>query len=367
VIVVDGAPHEIVRTIRHEVRRDRRVRLIVKKENQGVAKALNRGFESLLRRKDIRYLTWVSSDNIYYPKFIERLRKEIRRSPSRVGLVYGNFRHVTSEGKSLLTHNLRREFRRWQRQSKEQLLDTCFIGPAFMYKRRIAAKAGKYRPELAPVDDYDYWLRLTEHCDLRYIPYELMIYRMNSAHSISAKLLKSQRQHRRWHYTFQLAKFEARKRRNIPIETTVIYPVRDASQLTIKRFETLLEQYYSNSKVIIIDLSPNGEARSGLQRISDPRVVFLSPSTALETEAIRDIVRTTKTPFTFLYNGKTLENNHLQSLATHLRSASATDISVYCVPGTYDVREKPIAEPNESQLSLLYRTSNLQNSLTNSR
>lgn len=299
VIVSDGAPKETIDIIKKITSGDSRVHFIHKEKNEGVAKALNTGFDFLMKIEEINYLTWVSSDNIYYPLFIERLRNALKTAPTNVGLSYSSFRHIDYKGNYLKEPQLE-EFYKYQDQPKENLLDVCFIGVSFMYKKQIAMMIDGY--VLEPVEDYEYWLRLTEYCEIVYIADALMEYRTNSPLSVSAKLRNSKVQHRRWRYSFNLARQQARNRRKIPFLLTVIYPVKDASEKTIDKLEQLLEQSFSNYKLIIIDRTPNLSANKILQHIEDPRITFILLPNASKSEAIYSGMKAADTPFTLLYD-----------------------------------------------------------------
>ncbi|MCM3774135.1 glycosyltransferase family 2 protein [Priestia aryabhattai] len=298
IIVSDGAPEETNNVIKKVVGEDPRVHIILKEKNEGVAKTLNIGFNYLMDIKEVRYFTWVSSDNYYFPNFIEKLRDALEDSPSNVGLSFSSFVHVDSNRVPLEGPEYK-DFHKYQDQPKENLLDTCFIGVAFMYKKQMAAMIEGYR--LEPIEDYDYWVRLTEHCEIVYVPYVLMEYRTNSPQSISAQLKNSKLRHRQWRYAFNLAKQEARNRRGIPFELTVIYPVKDGSEQTIEKLEELFEQYFSNYKVIIVDTSSNKSGINILQHIEDPRVKFLEAPGVTEREAILIGMEEADTPFTIIY------------------------------------------------------------------
>jgi glycosyltransferase involved in cell wall biosynthesis len=298
VIVSDGAPQETVDVIKKVTKDDKRVHLILKEKNEGVAKTLNVGFDYLMKVEEIKYFTWVSSDNIYYPSFIKKLRKALEKSPENVGLSYSSFRHIDDTGKFLKEPQLE-EFYKYQNQPKENLLDVCFIGVSFMYKKRIAAMIEGYR--LEPVEDYEYWLRLTEFCDIVYIPEALMEYRTNSPMSVSAQLRNSTAQHRRWRYAFNLARQEARNRRKIPFKLTVLFPIEDGSKNTVDQLERLLEQSFSNYKLLIIDRSQDKAAINVLQHIEDPRVKFIHVPGMTERESLLVGIKEAHTPFTLIY------------------------------------------------------------------
>ncbi|MGJ3195539.1 glycosyltransferase [Peribacillus frigoritolerans] len=298
VIVSDGAPSDTVEVIQKVTKGDDRVHLILKEKNEGVAKTLNIGFKYLMQLDEVKYFTWVSSDNIYYPTFVEKLRNALEEAPENVGLSYSSFRHIDHYGNFLKEPQLE-EFYKYQDQPKENLLDVCFIGVSFMYKKQIAAMIEGYK--LEPVEDYEYWLRLTEYCDIVYIAEALMEYRTDSPLSVSAQLRNSKVQHRRWRYAFNLARQQARNRRNIPFMLTIIYPILDGSEKTIEKLEQLLEQSFSNYKLIIIDRTLEHSAVKIIQNIEDPRVYFIKLPGATEKDAILKGLNVADTPFTLIY------------------------------------------------------------------
>ncbi|MEC1262775.1 glycosyltransferase [Bacillus swezeyi] len=298
VIVSDGAPPETVAVIKDITKEDDRVHIILKEKNEGVAKTLNIGFDYLMKKEEIKYFTWVSSDNIYYSSFIEKLRHALETASDNVGLSFSSFRHIDHKGDALKEPSLE-EFYKYQNQPKENLLDVCFIGVSFMYKKQFAMMIDGYH--LEPVEDYEYWLRLTEHCDIVFIEEVLMEYRTNSPLSVSAKLRNSKEEHRRWRYAFNLARHQARNRRHIPYLLTIIYPVQDGSENTIERLEQLLEQSFSNYKLIIIDRTLDQSAIQSIRNIEDPRVVLIDLPGGSEKEAIRKGIVKADTPFTLIY------------------------------------------------------------------
>lgn len=354
VIVIDGAP-EMAAVIEEAVGADQRVEVIPCERNQGVAKALNRGFQELLADPEILYLTWVSSDNLYYPDFIRILRKELKYGPDELGLAYSCFRDIDDEGRPLHDEAMQAMKRDYQAKPKEALLDFHIIGVSFMYKSRYARMIAGYGME--PVEDYDYVLRLTDYCETRYLPVELMDYRVDSPFSVSAQLKNSGEQHRRWRNAFQTAKYNARLRRGVPMETTVLFPVKDGSPATAVLMEQLLEQYYSNYLLQVIDLSAGQEATARLSAIPDPRIRYAAMPGMDEKEAIFRAAQTIETPFTMLYGkGPALQYEDLENLAQMLRKADLPHISVYYPPGREGILFRTEHPPEEPIYHELYRT-----------
>ncbi|WP_404519574.1 MULTISPECIES: glycosyltransferase family 2 protein [unclassified Paenibacillus] len=299
IIVIDGAP-EMVGPAFHAAGGDPRVQLIILPENKGVPHALNRGFDKLFEDPAITYVTWVSSDNVYNSFFIERLRRELEQGPDSLGLVFSTFRQVDAGGNPLYDEQHQQALIRYQSQPHHELLNASIVGVSFMYKSQYARQIGGYR--LQPVEDYDYWLRLTEKCSMKFIPEVLMDYRVDSAFSVSASL-HSQKEHRRWRHAFQVAKHETRARRGIPLEMTILMPVTDMTQAE-PLLDQLLEQHYSNCLVRLLDLTPEQGASSFLPIMLDPRLIVTPRPRYSMREALIQAIGETVTRFVVCYGVK---------------------------------------------------------------
>lgn len=311
VIVSDGAPQHIVHKIYQCVGLDHRVEVVEYEQNQGVAHALNVGFDRLMSRPGIDYLTWVSSDNIYYKNFLEVLVDGMKSAPPNVGLVYGSFKHILEDGSPAFDSATSVDFiRDFQTKPKEELLNVCFIGPAFLHRTSVCRQTGQYR--LDPIQDYDYWIRMSEHCDIKYIPIELMSYRLNSPYALSTAIKESRKEHRKCWDAVHLSVYEARKRRGIAPEVTVVYLMRHISHADIERLNQLVDQYYNNYRLKIIDLSNSKSSKQIAHHIKDPRIRIRRKPGGTIKQAIYTAVKNIKTPYTFLCNKTTdLSNTYI--------------------------------------------------------
>ncbi|MFA9556935.1 glycosyltransferase [Evansella sp. AB-rgal1] len=310
VIVSDGAPSETINVMKEVTNGDPRVRLIVKERNQGVASALNTGFDYLMTKEEVKFLTWVSSDNIYYPNFVEKHRETLKKSSPNVGLSYSCFRYIDAAGnylKEIPTETLLD----FQKKRKDQLLECCFIGVSFMYKKHFAKMIDGY--QFPQVEDYEYWLRLSEVCDITHIEDVLMDYRYNSPLSISTQLNSSTVEKRKWRYFYNLAKKQARLRRKIPCKVTIIFPVDSKIGRAVKQLENLLEQTYSNYNILIIDYSDDPNTTKVLRQIIDPRITYHIFSNLTEEMAIREGIKLVHTPHTIVY-GKRDDYSNVRTL-----------------------------------------------------
>jgi glycosyltransferase involved in cell wall biosynthesis len=294
VVVIDGAPADIVEVVERETRGDPRVEILIKPQNEGAAKALNTGFERLSQIDSIEFLTWVSSDNSHASSFIERLRAALAEGPDEVGLSYSNFRCIDADG------NVIEELKPGTRmgQPKEDLIDHFYIGCSFMYKKKYAALIAGYQMEL--VEEFEYFLRLTDHCDITYLPEELMDYRYHAPLGKSLEIDSSNRRRREWRHELNLARAEARQRRNIPPETTIVFPI-DRDTPIVDAVESILERvWYENYRILIIDRGRQGELKAALDEIPDPRISII-PVRCNARKALRNVLRHVGTPFVFLY------------------------------------------------------------------
>lgn len=366
VIVVDGASEETREIVEQETMRDSRVERIVKPVNEGVAKALNTGFEKLRSRSDILYYTWVSSDNIYYPAFLKTLRNAIVRAPEKVGIVYSSFRHVNASGQPRKDIDLA-QFRKYQNQPKDKILEFCFIGASFMYKRMYADSLSGYWAE--PVEDYEYWLRLTEKCDVRFVPVELMDYREESPHSISAKLNSSEKQHRQWRYANQKVKLQARKRRGLAPETTVFYLVQNQDSSMAESFEKVLDQLYDDYRLILVDVSRENLSKTVVNEVQDPRTELLHCPGASIRSAIEIALSKTTTPFSVIYtvNQVPASRDVLSQQAATIRNHKNNPSTIAVTHLGNLVKARNVPAPEEPVFEDLYRTPWLKSHFFNNK
>lgn len=322
IVVFDGAPSHTRRLVRTLIKEDKRIQTVSFPQNRGIATALNRGFEALSKHSQIRYYTWVSSDNVYRKDFIYTLRHAIRRQSTHTGLVYSSFRFIGDDHRPIFDDAMHQRHFEWMNQPKENLLDACFIGPSFLYKRRHAERTGPYQME--PVEDYDFWLRLTEHCDIHFVPKVLMDYRTNSRFSVTRKLhTTSHQQHRRWRVGFQSALYQARMRRGVLPALSVIVPV-GSGLGSVRSIDRLYDQTFSNTEILIVDLNPNAAESRHVRRVADPRVRYLPLPGADLRRAVRHAAQECRADVALLWTSTLRPDaEHIQRVMTNYALGSA--------------------------------------------
>ncbi|MBB3110243.1 glycosyltransferase involved in cell wall biosynthesis [Paenibacillus phyllosphaerae] len=334
VIVIDGAP-EMEPFVREYVRGDERVKIVSYPKNKGVGTALNTGFDVLKDDPKLRYWTWVSSDNTYHPQFLEVLRRALHNGPDQLGLVYSSFHSIDNDGNRILNDKSLMLQRQYQSQPKEELMNGSIVGVSFMYKAQYAKMIDGYKME--PVEDYEYWLRLSELCDIRFIPVELMNYRVDSTLSVSSTL-KSILQHRKWRYAFHLARHQARIRRKIEPEVSILCPLQVADAQAIERIENLYEQVYSNYHFFVIDLSLDQQVTRAVSQVSHPTTIIRWLPKRTQIKAIKETLPYVKTPMVMVLGRDHFVNTlDLQVLTRQLNRMGRNYMSGYYTPDHRDV------------------------------
>ncbi|SDW05343.1 glycosyltransferase family 2 protein [Paenibacillus sp. CF384] len=268
-IVIDGAP-ELLPLIQECTAGDPRVTIVSYPLNQGVAFALNYGFE-ILMDQGYDYLTWVSTDNIYYRQFLGTLVNELDRAGPNVGIVYSSFNQIFENGEPAHTPEFLRTLRNWQNRPKEALLDGCIIGPSFIHRAEHCRLVDGYRFKY--IQDYDYWLRMTDYCDIKYVPIELMDYRINSPFSLSTHIANDISKHRLCWNEVHRSHYETRQRRSIPLLFSALFIVKPGE---VARAHTaignIIDQYETNFELIIVSLTTQREIEEIIELFHDSRI-----------------------------------------------------------------------------------------------
>lgn len=366
IIVIDGDP-QMEPLVKVSTNNDPRVTIVSYLQNRGIAYALNTGFRILFDDPNISYLTWVSSDNVYEPLFLEVMRTALVKGPQDLGLVYSSFQSIDNNGTPLHDEHQLAALRKYQSQPKEKLLDSSIIGVCFMYKAQVAKRVGKYGME--PVEDYDFWLRLAEYCEIRYIPVELVNYRVYSTYSVSAQLMTTE-QHRKWRYAFHLTRLQARCRRNILPAITILYPVLKSGPEELERLEQLYEQTFSNYVCRVLDLSLCRQPSAILASVSHPVTEFVwMPGVPLYHALSRAVVEGITTPFILILGPNPFMGYmDIEYMLENLIKTGGTAISNFYTDDhtLIGYRHKDAPSTKKDLYNELFRSADLKNILSTS-
>lgn len=166
----DGTPE----IIRRYAERDHRIHAIRNRENQKLPRSLNIGF----RCASGDYFTWTSDDNFYDEDAIAVMTSFLEDNP-QYGMVYCGMRYI-DENRNLVSADVP--------NSPENIFVIDPVGACFLYRREEAEATGEYDADLTLVEDYDYWLRVSKHCRLYYLPEKRYTYRQHGGSLTQTRL-----------------------------------------------------------------------------------------------------------------------------------------------------------------------------------
>jgi len=160
IVVDDGSSDSTGEIVSRYARQDNRV-TYVRQANLGLPRALNNGF----RLARGQFFTWTSDDNRYLPEAFAVMSRYLRNN-ERVGFVFAEM--LRRRGGRLVYHAHPRPDKFWEYNK---------FGAAFLYRRSVAELAGEYDPNMAMVEDYDYFLRLSRCAAVHHLSQILYEYR----------------------------------------------------------------------------------------------------------------------------------------------------------------------------------------------
>lgn len=174
IIVNDNSPDN-TQEILDQYLYEPRILILKNKVNLHTGGALNCGFA--LSKGD--YETWMASDNIIYPKALERMAESLDKNP-QWGHVHTD-RHVAwmaPDGVTVKKTLANSSYMSMTDNLGNLLKDYC-LGSVWMWRRKWRERIGDF--SLALNEDYDFVLRLEEAgCKFGYIPEILGWYRYHS-------------------------------------------------------------------------------------------------------------------------------------------------------------------------------------------
>jgi glycosyltransferase involved in cell wall biosynthesis len=152
------------------------VRLVVHNENRGAAAARNTGVESAYG--DL--IAFLDADDTWAPTKLEKQRETFERGNDDLGLVYTGFIQYELDGT---------EWERYPEASGDiyiQELERDRIHPTstVMIQRDALEKIGGFDTDLPSRQDYDLWIRTTEHYQVDYVD-EVLVDKREQPDSIS--------------------------------------------------------------------------------------------------------------------------------------------------------------------------------------
>lgn len=145
-------------------KKDSRITIINNAKNEKLPEALNIGF----RQAKGKYFTWTSDDNIYSSDAIKTMHSFLENN-KECGLVYCGMHFINENGEIIGSMS---------KQETELYYRDC-VGACFMYRADVVQMIGEYNPQKFLVEDYDYWLRISEKYPICHINEYKYYYRVH--------------------------------------------------------------------------------------------------------------------------------------------------------------------------------------------
>jgi glycosyltransferase involved in cell wall biosynthesis len=182
IVIDDGSTDETGRIVENAKRNDGRIRS-ERLGHMGIATALNRGLA--MARSEI--IARMDADDLARPDRLQRQFAFLERNPN-VAAVGSWARIVDRRGEATGALRPETESLALRRILEKQ---NPFVHSSMMLRADPVRRLGGYRPALEGAEDYDLWLRLSEHALLANVPEFLIDYRR---HQTSASAAASHKQ-----------------------------------------------------------------------------------------------------------------------------------------------------------------------------
>lgn len=163
----------------------------LRKENGGVASALNAGIQAAQGH----YIAWLSHDDRWLPNKLEKQFALLQCYPDAVG-AYSDYAYIDGEG-----CNIGRMFAPWYPPDEmmRHLLQLHFInGSTVVVERRCLLEANLFDESLLYSQDVMMWMHLASRHPLVHVPEPLVEYRLHGQQTTNVKLRALQRENRTW-------------------------------------------------------------------------------------------------------------------------------------------------------------------------
>lgn len=168
IIVEDCSKDKTPQIVDEYAMMDSRINVIHNTSNQKLPESLNIGF----RKAKGKYLTWTSDDNIFLPEALEVMVEALEQAIDSP-MVCADMQYIDECGN--ITGEPDIPF------TPDSIWLQDYVGACFMYRRQVLDRVGEYDTDKFLVEDYDYWLRISDEMgDIRRIPQVLYKYRRHS-------------------------------------------------------------------------------------------------------------------------------------------------------------------------------------------
>lgn len=165
----DGKTEEAVLEFGDKVR-------YIKKENGGVASALNLG----IKEATGEYISWLSHDDLYKPNKLEEQVKVLNSLEDKTTILFSNVELIDEHGDIIATTNYANQIGvKTLCQGTYPVIKGTVNGCATLIAKKCFEKVGPFDETLRTTNDYDMWMRLFKEFKSLLIEKPLIQYRIH--------------------------------------------------------------------------------------------------------------------------------------------------------------------------------------------
>ncbi len=168
VIVVDDGSTRYTNKLKPYLRKIK----YIKKANGGTASALNTG----IRQATGQYFAWLSSDDLYTPRKIEKQLKYMTKN--NIDVSYTPVIKINKNSKPIsrpIGYKYSNKVSFYRALQSGCMINGCTV----MMKMKVFSNVGLFDEKLLYTQDYDLWLRVMQKYDFHYLPEPLVHYRIH--------------------------------------------------------------------------------------------------------------------------------------------------------------------------------------------
>lgn len=298
---------------------DPRIRVFTNQQNLGLTRSLNK----VLKHCRGDFIARMDADDVSHPFRLEKQVFFLESHPS-YALVGSAYYVINETGKTIYRVDVLTE----SQQIKAGLEKQNWFGHGSVLMRKSALKmVDGYDEEFRCAQDYDLWLRLSEHYELANIKEPLYFWRKTSQ-------AVSQDKAREQQFFAELAKKYALTRKQLsevnlaqegaeysPI-VSVIVPTYNRPTMLKDAIQSVLDQAFQDFEIIVIN-DAGQDVSSVVQAFNTPKIYYLSHDTNKGLAATRNTgLRAAKGKYiAYLDDDDIYYSNHLQTLVNFLEGS----------------------------------------------
>ncbi|MBC8432937.1 MAG: glycosyltransferase family 2 protein [Desulfobacterales bacterium] len=176
IIVNDSSKDETEKAIKKYA--DDRIKYICHQKNLGGSAARNTG----IKAAQGKYIALLDDDDGWFPEKLEKQVKHFAEVSDNVGLVYSGFEVIDMNGIVI-----QKTYPKFKGNLYMRLLERSMIGGSSvpLIKRTCFKKVGLFDQSLRSCQDWDMWMRISEHYAFDFIP-EILTKMYSHSHQLSS-------------------------------------------------------------------------------------------------------------------------------------------------------------------------------------